>query len=247
MKITVFAGTGDGRELCMYLASLGADVTASVTTEYGAELLNDSGAKVCCGRLDADGMRALIHSCDVVIDATHPYAAEASRNIIDACRAEQIEYIRAVRQEIKSENAVYVDSAAEAAEYLSTADGEVFVSTGSKELADFERIGSRVTARVLDAESVRRMCSGMNIGKIIYKRPPFDLEENLEDMSGCSYLVTKDGGDTGGMPEKLRAAELLSMSVVVITRPESGRDGYTFDRVKKMFRSRLSPEEQCEK
>ena len=115
------------------------------------------------------------------------------------------------------------------------------MSTGSKELADFERIGSRVTARVLDAEPVRRLCSGMNIRKIIYKRPPFDLEENLNDMSGCSSLVTKDGGDTGGMPEKLRAAELLSMSVIVIKRPESGRDGYTFDRVKEMFRSRLSP------
>lgn len=239
MKITVFAGTGDGRELCAYLVSLGADVTVSVATEYGAELLKDSGADVRCGKLDEDGMRILIRCSDTVIDATHPYAEEASRNIIKACHDEKIEYIRALRQEVRCRNAVYVNDAAEAAEYLSGTDGRVFVSTGSNELAAFERIGRRVTARVLDTEYVRRICSRMDISRIIYKKPPFDLEENLKDMSGCSYLVTKDGGDRGGMPEKLKAAELLSMRVIVIKRPESGRDGYTFDCVKDMFRSRL--------
>ena len=241
MKIIVFAGTGDGRELSVYLASLGADITVSVTTEYGAELLKNSGVDVRCGKLDENEMRVLIRYSDVVIDATHPYAAEASRNIINACRAEKIEYIRAVRQEVRSKNAVYVNNVAEAVEYLSETDGKIFVSTGSNELAAFESIGSRIIARVLDTEPVRRRCSGMSINEIIYKRPPFDLEENLKDMKGCSFLVTKDGGDTGGMPEKLKAAEMLSMRVVIISRPESGRVGYTFDQIKDMFRSKLSP------
>ena len=36
----------------------------------------------------------------------------------------------------------------------------------------------------------------------------------------CSYLVTKDGGDTGGFKEKIQAAKRAGVICVVIDRPE---------------------------
>lgn len=235
MKVTVFSGTGDGRELCLYLAGAGADVTACVATEYGAELMAGENLKVLTGRLDSKQMRSVINGSERVIDATHPYAAEASRNIITACREEGIEYIRLKRPETAYSGAVYADSAAEAVSLLEETDGGIFVSTGSKELSAFEKIGGRVTARVLDTEEVRSHCKDMNINRIIYKRPPFSFEDNLKDFKGSKYLVTKDGGTAGGLDEKLRAAERLSMETVIIKRPEEYAEGYTIDRIKKMF------------
>lgn len=239
MKITVFAGTGDGRELSVYLANLGAEVTVSVATEYGAELMACSGVTVHEGRLDYEQMRSLIHGSSCVIDATHPYAAEASRNIFSACKSEDKEYIRLIRPESHCSGAVYVENIEDAVRYLEDTTGNIFVSTGSNELIKFERIGSRVTARVLDTEEIHRRCRNMKINRIIYKKPPFDLKDNIEDFKGCRYLVTKDGGTAGGIIEKLKAAELLSMKIIIIKRPCIGSNGYTIEDIKRLFFSRL--------
>ena len=39
-------------------------------------------------------------------------------------------------------------------------------------------------------------------------------------MSGAKALVTKDSGAAGGLPEKLEAARLEGVSVILIRRPE---------------------------
>lgn len=233
MKIAVFSGTGDGRELCLCLAGHGHEVTAFAATEYGGSLMRD--IRVHVGRLGADEMRDAIKGFDAVIDATHPYAAEATRNIAAACIAENMKYYRLVRNETVCANAVSVPDVKSAAEYLSHTSGRIFVSTGSKELSEFECIGERVTARVLDTSAVRSRCRDMRIAEILYKTPPFSYEDNTADFRGCAYLVTKDGGTAGGTAEKLRAAEELGMSVIMIERPADGKDGYTAEELKELF------------
>lgn len=55
---------------------------------------------------------------------------------------------------------------------------------------------------------------------------PFSHRLNLALMEqfAISVLVTKDGGEAGGMPEKLSAAREHGAKVVVIRRPlETGR------------------------
>ena len=229
MKAVVFSGTGDGRRLCGLLAERGYDVTVCVATEYGASLV--SGIQVLAGRLEVSGMCDVIRDCDIVIDATHPYAEQATKNIRQACEAEGKKYLRLVREETDCRNCVYVADAAEAAEYLFDKSGDVFVSTGSKELCMFELIGSRVRARVLDTDEVHEKCRNLKIRSILFKMPPFSYEDNLKDFSGCRYLVTKDSGKVGGTDEKLRAAKSLGMEIVMIRRPGEGREGYTLEEL----------------
>ena len=81
MRVVIFSGTTEGRALSAELAGLGAQVTAWVATEYGRALQAAPGVELHAGRLDAAGMARALAGADLCIDATHPYAREASRNI----------------------------------------------------------------------------------------------------------------------------------------------------------------------
>ena len=82
MNVVVFSGTTEGRELSRQLAALGIEVTVSVATPLGQEEQGRTpGVTVRCGRLLPDEMAALLGDAALCIDATHPYAVEATKNI----------------------------------------------------------------------------------------------------------------------------------------------------------------------
>ena len=82
MNVVVFSGTTEGRELSRQLAALGIEVTVSVATPLGQEEQGSApGVTVRCGRLLPDEMAALLGDAALCIDATHPYAVEATKNI----------------------------------------------------------------------------------------------------------------------------------------------------------------------
>ena len=60
---------------------------------------------------------------------------------------------------------------------------------------------------------------------IIAMQGPFSREMNLATLReiGAGLLVTKDSGETGGFPEKLAAAQDAGATVIVISRPSTGR------------------------
>ena len=98
MKVVIFSGTTEGRELSRAVAALGIEATVCVATELGAEEQGRTpGITVCTGRLDADAMAALLQDAALCVDATHPYATEATRNICAAAAAVGVEYHRLLR------------------------------------------------------------------------------------------------------------------------------------------------------
>lgn len=121
----------------------------------------------------------------------------------------------------------WVNSAAEAATYLESQPGNVFLTTGSKELHVFtERISElrRLFIRVLPSASVITECRnlGMEGKQICAMQGPFSTEMNVAMLkqTKAAFLVTKDTGTTGGYPEKEQAAQQLGVRMVVIRRPE---------------------------
>ena len=98
MRAVVFSGTTEGRVFSKQLAALGAEVLVSVATPLGAEEQGErSGITVHCGRLTPEEMTALLQGADLCVDATHPYAVEATRNIRAACKTAGTEYRRLLR------------------------------------------------------------------------------------------------------------------------------------------------------
>ena len=99
-NVCIFAGTTEGRRLIDFLETQPIRITACVATEYGEELLPSSPLlTVSMGRLGQDDMETMFRSehFDCVIDATHPYADEATENIMNACKMSGAEYLRLLR------------------------------------------------------------------------------------------------------------------------------------------------------
>ena len=238
MKVIIFGGTSEGRMLSECLCRNKIAHTLCVATDYGEEVLEPSEyAHVLQGRLDPQQMADLIQSeqCLVVVDATHPYAVEVSKNIRKGCEMTEMKYLRFLRAEeavIDVKNDVIVSSAAEAAAYLDGQEGAIFLTTGSKELPAFtagvhetERLFVRVLPSVQVVASCREL--GLEGKQICAMQGPFSEEMNraLLQQTKASWLVTKDTGITGGFPEKVRAARSLGVRLVIIRRPEeSGLD-----------------------
>lgn len=246
MKVFIFGGTTEGRRLAELLSANGADVLLCVATEYGKDIVR-GGLRVISGRLDRDGMAALLREdkFDYVVDATHPYADTATQNIKAACTGMQTRYLRLLRGEGDKRRAVslgmVVGSAAEAAELLKGTAGNVLLTIGSKELEPFTAIedySSRLFIRIAPmADSLQKALRlGFRNANIICMQGPFDTDMNAATikMTGASYLVTKDSGEAGGFAEKLAAAEQAGCKAIVIARP-SAESGYTFDEILRIF------------
>ena len=214
-KAIVFAGTTEGYEICRFLSANKISALACVATEYGSHSLEAGDyLKIQAKRLDEQEMTELFHKelPEFILDATHPYATEVTKNIKSAALASGISYIRVLRAESQSQNAVYVETAEQAVEYLRDREGRIFLTTGSKELAAFTTLPDyqeRIYARVLSLPAVVEACQKLGFeGKhLIAMQGPFSKEMNEATLRQyeCQYLVTKDSGKAGGFGE---AAEL---------------------------------------
>ena len=235
MNVMIFGGTTEGRELSHLLSSRGICVTVSVATPYGREEQGASaGITVLTGRKDEAQMTALLQGMDLCVDATHPYAVEATRTIRAACASAQVPYRRLLRPGSESEGAVTVASAAEAADYLRAREGNILLTTGAKELCAFAALDPRrLYARVLPSHEGIAACeaAGLAHRSIIAMQGPFSREMNeaILRQYHISYLVTKDGGTAGGFAEKRDAAAAVGVTLVLIRRPQE--DGISFDAI----------------
>ena len=232
MSFVVFGGTTEGRMLSHRLAELGAEVTVCVATESGQEEQGEApGLKVLCGRLDAGGMERVVTGAALCVDATHPYAVEASRNIQMACGRAGIELVRLHRRVSNvPESAEVFETASSAAAWLEATRGNILLTTGAKELEAFACLGGgRLYPRVLPLAGSLAACkaAGVPRSNILALQGPFsrELNEAMIRQFQIRYLVTKDGGQVGGFDEKAEAAAATGTQLVVIRRPwEDGLD-----------------------
>lgn len=239
-RIFIFAGTTEGRELSEQLSESGFEITISVATEYGAKLLPKSEKiTILQGRLDSERMVSAFLQKDYafVVDATHPFATEVSKEIKKACNYTKIPYLRLARNtgsegiskcpSVQSQNLLYFDDVSSAADWLESQEGKIFITTGSKELPKISQKitdKARLIVRVLPSEESIKICHGCGISQeqIIAMQGPFSEETNSRqfDESGAKILLTKESGVKGGYFEKIRAAKKLGMKIAVIKNPE---------------------------
>lgn len=240
MKALVFAGTTEGREAALMLARTGISVTAFTATDYGHEVLDGAAdglqnLTVESGRLSEEQIRELLlgEAPDtLVVDATHPYAAQVTANIRRACMDAQKSYIRIVRKSTFAGEPAGVTVLADAQAVTQWANREenikkkILLTTGSKDLRIYTEIESyrdRVWPRILpDMDSLRIATElGYKKSNIICMQGPFSTEMNIAMIKsvGADVLVTKDTGATGGFDSKLEAALSSGIEAVVIGRP----------------------------
>ena len=157
-KIVIFAGTTEGRRLSEILADAGIAHTVCVATEYGeivmreqtdAEAAGTKGQPLVSlhrGRMDRQQMEEFLRNegYEIVVDATHPYAQVVTENIQDAVKTQSSIYLRLEREiseTPEAENPVvsirYFESNADCAKALENTEGNILLTTGSKELSTY--------------------------------------------------------------------------------------------------------------
>ena len=230
-EILIFAGTTEGRKLSECLSKADILHTVCVATEYGEIVLTENAcAHVHRGRMDVEEMSAFISDgqFSAVVDATHPYAQVVTENIRNAMKGMDIPYIRLKRETDDSYDYDKIRSFEcneDCAEALLQINGNILLTTGSKELSvycGYESIKDRLYVRVLPGLESLSLCNENGImGKhILALQGPFtvDMNEAMLRQYDISCLVTKKSGRAGGYIEKLEAAKRLDIPVYVVER-----------------------------
>jgi precorrin-6A/cobalt-precorrin-6A reductase len=231
--ILVLAGTSDARALALEIKKDGFDLLATVVTENAAAEFRETGIKVQTGRLTDEEMVRLIETKGIqaVVDASHPFAEEASKNAIHAAKTAGIPYIRYEResQTFKYEKMRVVDSYEQAAEIAAAKKGVVMLTTGSKTLQIFTRklLGDpeiRLIARMLPRVDNMEKCEQLGLPQknIVAIQGPFskEFDQALYKQYGVTIMVTKESGKVGSVDEKVEAAKELGIEIILIARPK---------------------------
>jgi precorrin-6A/cobalt-precorrin-6A reductase len=230
--ILFLAGTSDARELAIEIQTAGWSVLATVVTESAAKSLQEAGLSTQIGRLTAADITSLIieKGFQAVVDASHPFAEEASKNALQGAQDANVPYIRYEResQRFQDEKVILVNDYEEAAKLAATKRGVIMLTTGSKTLQIFakELIGlenTRVIARMLPRIDNMEKCAELGIEQknIVAIQGPFSKELNkaLYEQYGVTLMITKESGKVGSVDEKLEAALECGIETIMIARP----------------------------
>lgn len=242
-EILIFAGTTEGRELSEYLAVAGIAHTLCVATEYGEIVLKEhSLVKVHKGRMNQEEIEVYIKAGNfgAVVDATHPYAEVVTQNIKNAMQDMDIPYLRLKRESNVTSSYKkihYFKDSVSCAKALEKTDGNILLTTGSKELSVFAKFidrKERLYVRVLPGIESLQLCMDCGIAgkQILALQGPFttQMNEAMFRQYQIKCLVTKESGNAGGYQEKLDAAQNLGIPVFTIGCPAE-QEGYTFEEV----------------
>ncbi len=230
--ILVMSGTSDGRELVKELNKRGKKLITTVATSYGASLFDDMGLGDLCieGKLDKEGLVKLIEEkgINTVVDATHPYAKEASKNAIEACKTKGVKYIRFERDSTtlpKSPLIHLVDDLESAVELSGSLGNRILVTTGYNSLVSFVRLKNKndLVVRILPIPEHIQGCIKLGIDpwNILALQGPFSKEFNRATIRefNIDVVVTKDGGEEAKTSEKIDACLEEGIPIVILRRP----------------------------
>lgn len=156
-----------------------------------------------------------------VIDATHPFAAEMSRNAVEACAQTGTPLIALERSpwtKAAGDNWIEVADVNTAVAALPEPPANVFLAIGRQHIAPFAtRPQHGYTLRFVDPPEAPLPFAA----DVIVSRGPFTLEGELEMMRtrGIAWIVARNSGGDGARA-KIDAARMLSLPVIMISRPQ---------------------------
>lgn len=232
--ILVLAGTSDARELAVRIKETGYELLSTVVTDSAAKSMEEAGLPVQVGRLTAQDLVSLIAEKGIrcVVDATHPFAEEASKNAMAASQEAGVPYIRYERESLSapgSEKLIVVEDYVQAAELAAEKKGVIMLTTGSKTLKIFtDRLlglpDTTLVARMLPRLDNMQKCEelGLEQKNIVAMQGPFSKELNkaLYDHYKVTLMITKESGKVGAFDEKVEAALEMGIETIVIGRPK---------------------------
>ena len=218
-RILILGGTGLAREAANALVPHVTTVVTSLAGVTRTPHLPHGEVRVG-GFGGVDGLVAYLRDAkmDLLIDATHPFAAQMSAHGQAACASAGVKLIRLEAPAWEPQNKddwLTVGSVAEVVDALPK-NANVAVTVGRKEIAAFfARADLCGIARMIEPPDVATPIHW----QVLLERPPFTLESEVDLLrsSESEFLVCKNAG--GPRVAKLDAAAALGLPVMMIRRP----------------------------
>ena len=237
MRILLLGGTKDSTNIIEHVKdNYDAYILTTTTTEYGAKLAKESGSDEVIARpLPKDELTEIIkkENIDLLIDATHPFAAHITQTSVSIANELKMPFIRFERpitnlENIDTSHIHYVNSFDEAGKLIENEfiEGNVLHFAGANTMEEILKHVSvdRFYPRILKVESSIEKCEmlGVDPSHIIPMNGAASLDENLEliERYDASVMITKESGEIGGVVEKIQAANEKDIAVIMIQRPE---------------------------
>ncbi|MDO4723992.1 MAG: cobalt-precorrin-6A reductase [Comamonadaceae bacterium] len=223
MHVLLLGGTSGASALAQRLHASGIAALFSYAGATRAPLAQPLPTR-CGGFGGPEGLAHFIRAQGIshVVDATHPFAAQMSRNACAACAATGTPLLALERAPWRPQPGdawIEVPDMAAAAQALPAAAARVFLAIGRKQLAAFAaRPQHFYLLRLVDAPQPGSL--PLPHAQVVLGRGPFSAEQDLQLLRahGIGWVVAKNaGGDaTRG---KLDAARALGLPVVMVQRP----------------------------
>lgn len=220
MRILILGGTQEAYEAANYLHGQKHKVTTAMAGATRTPK-KPKGKFITGGFGGPDGLSTYLETNDIdlLIDATHPFAAKMSSGAVISSEKSKVPLIRLIREpfiERDGANWWRVDGISQAAEII-PAGSAVFLTIGRKGLEPFiTRPDLRFLIRSIEPIKLELPENFT----AIQQRPPFNIAEELELMKreSITHLVCKDSGGEQ-TSAKLEAAFMLRVQVIMISRP----------------------------
>ncbi|MFT4117648.1 cobalt-precorrin-6A reductase [Bradyrhizobium sp.] len=220
-RALILGGTADASQLAAEIARAGLDAIYSYGGRTRAPADQPLPTRIG-GFGGADGLAGYIRREAIthVIDATHPFAAEMSRNAIEACASTATPLIaleRAPWTKAPGDRWIEIADIEAAVAALPEAPANVFLAIGRQHIAPFAGKPQHVyTLRFVDPPEAPLPFAA----KVIVSRGPFTFEAELDMMRkrDIGWIVARNSGGDGARA-KIGAARTLGLPVIMISRP----------------------------
>lgn len=231
--IGLILGTSEGKLILNMLNKYTEDILVSTSSTYGGSLLRDYKFKYLNDKpLIKEELMALLKEKGVhtLIDGSHPYAKEITKNALEVCKELNITYIRYERPSVTEEflhyeNLYYIEDYSEIPRVVSFS-GNILNTTGSRNIKTLINLNleNRIIHRILPTSQVLKECEELlvPVEDIIAMKGPFSKELNkafIKDYN-IEAILLKDSGVEGGTIEKLEASMECDKKIILIGRPK---------------------------
>lgn len=218
MKLLLLGGTSEARALAKRLHP-DVDLISSLAGRVPDPALPVGPVRIG-GFGGVDGLRTYLqdNGITVVVDATHPFAANITANAARACAGLQLPHLVLARPAWPPGDAVVVADDRQAAQAVKDLGCQrVFLTTGRSGTAAFRASDAWFLIRAVTAPEADALPAHH---EILLSRGPYDYGNELALLrEHCiDALVTKNSG--GAMTRaKLDAAQALNIPVIMVDRP----------------------------
>ena len=235
-NMEICTGALDRAQMEEKLSSFGPQLVIDATHPYAR--LATENIRAACGFLNLPYIRVVRESC-----GEEKNGSEMAVVAGETAWPEITDITQKIGGQEESRLLTEADSMEEAAKLLEKMEGNILVTTGSKELEALRGLpgfAKRIFARILPQPEMVQKCMEMGLSgrHIICMQGPFSEEMNYAMLreTNARILLTKESGAAGGFPEKLRGAKRAGAAVVVVKRPVE-EEGCSVEEVKALLQT----------